>query len=80
MCVLVPVALDADVLIYDRDFDVAVALLLFGDNGVGLVFADIEEVMEALFAGHGEGGVHFLGDHFVGSTLHWEKLALSRAK
>lgn len=74
--VLVSVALDTNVLVYDHDFDVAIALLLLGHDRVGLVFADVEEIVKARLAGGGERGVHFVGYHFVGPALHWEELTL----
>ena len=55
--VLVPVALDADLLVHDHDFDVAVAFLELGDQRRCLVLADVEEVVEVLLGGLGEGGV-----------------------
>lgn len=74
--VLVTVALDADVLVDDHHFDMAVALLLFGDDRVGLVFADVPEVVETGLRGGGEGSVEFVGDHLVGAALFGEELAL----
>lgn len=74
--VLVSVALDADVLVDNHDFDVTAALLLLRYNRLSLVFANVEEIVEVFFAGSGEGVVHFVRDHFVGATLFREELAL----
>jgi len=71
--ILVAVSLDANMLVDNHDFHVAGTLLLFCDDGVGLVFANIEEVVEPLLAGFGECCVHFVDDHLVGPTLHWEE-------
>lgn len=60
----------------NHDFDVTITLLLLGDDGDRLVFADVEEVVELLLACCGEGGVHFVGDHFVCTALLWEEFTL----
>ena len=74
--VLIPVALDPDVLVDDHDFDVARSLLLLGDDRRGLILANVEEVVQSLLALFREASVHLVGNHFIGSALHGEKLAL----
>lgn len=71
------VALDSNVFVDNHDFDMAVALLLLGDDGVSLVFSNVEKVMKMLLSLGGKGSVHLVGDHFIGSTLVGEKFALT---
>lgn len=52
--VLVSVADDADVLVYDQELDVAGAALLDRGNGDDLVLRNVPEPMEVLLSGRGE--------------------------
>lgn len=78
--VLVSVSLDADLLVYDHDFDVTISLFQFRDERCGLVFADVEEVVQPLAGGGAERLIHLVCDHFVGAALHGEEFALENDK
>ena len=74
--ILVTVALDGDVRVYDHEFDMAGALLELVVDGLHLVFSDVVVDVEVLFLFLGEGRVEFVGDHFVGAALEGEKFTL----